>query len=228
MTAMDKLNGFRYEVKMVLDEPAVELAESWVKSHSFGFSTAYPPRQVNNIYFDTYGRDLFYAHYNGESNRAKIRLRWYGKTWVLNNAQLEIKKKSGNLGEKLIFPMLSKLDFSKTEWHEVYNLIQNGTPEGFQNTLSFCEPIILNYYQRQYFTTVDGAIKLTIDYDMHVYDQSLFCCPNINTPHILRDQVIIEFKASPDNYIKLADVLSEFPLYCSQFSKYLTGCEKLI
>ena len=228
MGTMKELGDFRYEIKMVLDEPLVEFAESWVTSNSFGFSPSYPPRRVNNIYFDTYDRDFLNAHLNGEANRIKIRLRWYGKTWVLDNAQLEIKKKSGNLGEKIIFPMHSKLDISKTEWHEVYDLVQNETPEGFQNTLSFCEPIILNYYQRQYFVSANGAINLTIDNNMRVYDQSTSQFPNLETLQILRDQIIIEFKSSPDNYSKLADILAEFPLCCSQFSKYLTGCEKLI
>ena len=30
MGTMEELGGFRYEIKMVLDEPLVEFAESWV------------------------------------------------------------------------------------------------------------------------------------------------------------------------------------------------------
>ena len=73
---------FRYEVKMVFDASHLGEVRSWVYAHIDAYSVAYPPQQVNNIYFDTIERNLMMEHIDGVANRAKVRFRRHGENWL--------------------------------------------------------------------------------------------------------------------------------------------------
>ena len=64
------------------------------------------------------------AYIQGVAERAKIRFRWYGKTWVAENGQLEIKKKFSNLGSKEIHKIDGLIDISQENWTEIFSHLQ--------------------------------------------------------------------------------------------------------
>ena len=43
----------RYEIKFVADATRYHELENWIRMNAAGFRTTYPPRRVNNVYFDT-------------------------------------------------------------------------------------------------------------------------------------------------------------------------------
>ena len=47
----------RYEIKMDCDRTYLPVIKSWVIVNSAGFREAFPPRQVNSLYFDTNDMD---------------------------------------------------------------------------------------------------------------------------------------------------------------------------
>ena len=71
--------GYRFERKYhVQDLPEVEI-EMWIKRSPALFFECFPPRFINNIYFDTPDLSNYHENLSGQAARTKIRLRWYGE-----------------------------------------------------------------------------------------------------------------------------------------------------
>jgi len=217
----------RYEIKMVFDRLRLEEVRSWVLSHTHSFRTAFPPRRVNNIYFDTQDFDFLTAHANGVAERAKLRFRWYGEKWIAENGQLEIKKKIANLGNKDIHGIQGTVDISRSNWREIRQFLKANSPDKFKFLLNNTAPVLINLYDREYFVSFDGLVRLTLDYKLRAFGQAFGLTPNIDRPQPLKNVVVIEMKADASFHQKIADALAEFPLYCSAFSKFLTGIENV-
>lgn len=222
------LNGNRYEIKMVFENANRFEVENWIRLHSYAFGTAYPDRQVNNIYFDTFSMDAYNDHIEGVGQRRKLRFRWYGPDLTRAHGQLELKHKSNFLGWKTIQPIRQTINLAESSWVEIQQTLQGEVKGGFQEMLAVSRPVLINAYQRQYFASADGEVRLTLDYDMHGYDQSLSVNSNIDFQLPSRDLVIIEFKTIAGNAKILADVLAEFPLYVEAFSKYVEMSSRVI
>lgn len=63
----------RQEIKFVSYEVNYALVKHWVRMHSAGFTSPYPDRWVNNVYFDTYEGAAYSENLSGSSARTKIR-----------------------------------------------------------------------------------------------------------------------------------------------------------
>ena len=220
--------NLRYEMKMVLDALRLDEVRSWVFSHSDSFNVAYPPRQVNNIYFDTIDRRLMMDHLNGVVNRSKIRYRWYGESWMGCDGQLEIKNKVGRLGFNITHAVGTTFDIGQMTWQEILNLLISECPNDSSIFFETLTPTIINRYQREYYLSMDGVIRVTLDYGIQAFGQSFGFKPNINFPQPIKNDVIIEMKAPKNAQKRMSNALAEFPLRCSQNSKYLNGIEFVV
>ena len=113
------ISDYRYEKKFLINELSKYEVESIVKLHPAMFSEIFHERSVNNIYFDTHQLKNYFENIEGETNRAKVRVRWYGSLFgVIKNPILEVKVKKGLLGRKYSsnfdqFSLNKELDFSK-------------------------------------------------------------------------------------------------------------------
>jgi len=221
-------HNLRYEKKMIFDALRLGEVRSWVYSHSNAFKVAYPPRQVNNLYFDTPERLLMTEHANGVANREKFRFRWYGENWCAREGNIEIKKKIGHLGYKITHPINNIIDFSRLDWREIIRLLKEKSSGDFSFLLDNLKPVVINQYQREYFVSADEKIRVTLDYDMKAFGQSFGFSPNITFRQLLVNNVIIEMKATMDECQRIADALAEFPLRCVQNSKYLNAMEYVV
>ena len=65
------------------------LINSLIRSNFF-FSTQYPKRRVNSIYFDNANYSSIRQNLDGVSNKKKIRVRWYGEENKLIKPLLEV------------------------------------------------------------------------------------------------------------------------------------------
>ncbi len=221
----DKL---RYEIKMVFDALRLDEVRSWVYAHSSAFGVAYPPRQVNNIYFDTIERELMMNHIDGIADRAKVRFRWYGESWVTEGGQIEQKIKRSQLGYKKIQLLSETIDISESSWDEVLEFLYRDSNKEIEFLLKNMMPVLINKYMREYYVSMDGEIRVTLDYDMRAFGQGFGFSPNTDFEQAVRNNVVIEMKSAKKNHKKMADALAEFPLYCTQNSKYLDGVEYAI
>jgi hypothetical protein len=122
--------GWRYELKMACDLARLAQARTWIRLHPAGFRTAFPPRTVNNLYFDTPDLNSLFANTYGVGSRQKLRLRWYGETLptTLSHSVLELKYKDNMLGNKKTEGLDCTLDFSQT-YRQIRQTIQeNSSP----------------------------------------------------------------------------------------------------
>ncbi len=71
------LNDLRYEIKFVVPITESYRLSAWVRQHPKAFGIAYPPRHVNNVYYDSYGLDTYEENLSGVSEG----LRFLGRSW---------------------------------------------------------------------------------------------------------------------------------------------------
>jgi hypothetical protein len=227
-----ELSGLRYEIKMPVEQLRLPLVRSWVQLHSAGFRQAFPPRQVNNLYFDTLSLDTYNDHIAGVTERRKLRFRWYGEDLRAAAGQLEIKNKRARVGWKQVQPVAARLDLGGRDWsglqQDLYAGLRGEKQMVFLEMLHVSRPLVINTYQREYYISADGRFRLTLDYNLTAYDQWLAARPNLVYKAPLAGEMLIEFKCAVPHSRDLAGVLTEFPLRISPNSKYVSALNSML
>ncbi len=218
----------RYELKMVFNGLQNSFVRSLILGHTQLFREVYPPRMVNNIYFDSEDFQLRDAHIQGVYERIKIRYRWYHKVWKTSDGKLEIKSKSGNLGIKTTFSVPGEIDLAKHPWKEVQHIISSELNHVIQNQFLMTRPVLINAYLREYFESADRLIRITLDTRLEALDQTFGSYPNLTTQLPIRNVCILELKSDLSRHQYIAAVLEEFPQYCSAYSKYIHSTETIL
>lgn len=219
----------RIEVKIPVPVTLLPDVRGWVRVHPAHWRQTFPRRQVNNIYFDSPTFGGLNANLGGVGDRAKLRLRWYGACLDhVREAQLELKRKSGIAGWKEIvaLPTDLALDLRSTSWSRLtamLNAVLSGVAAAW--LLGSPVPVLVNVYERDYFATADGDLRLTIDTNLRAYGQRALAYPNLSYPAPLQDAAVVELKAPNDAVARrrLHDALSYFPLSVDRYSKYVQG-----
>lgn len=219
--------NLRYEQKMVFDAQRLPEVRSWVLSHSKGYREAYPSRYVNNIYFDTLDWDMLLSHLDGVARREKVRYRWYGKTWTPGKGQIEVKVKQAQLGFKKQQRISLPLSLENKSWRTLLRVLKENSSGEFSELFDLFTPVLINRYQREYYVSGDGNVRITLDYGMEAFEQVHSFSPNTKFKQLLQNNVVIEVKADQIYHQSVADVIAEFPIYTQQHSKYLNGLELL-
>lgn len=222
-----KADNWRFERKFIISGLSKYEIESIVKLHPAMFCEIYQERAVNNIYFDTFTMSNYLDNINGNSQRIKVRIRWYGNLFgKILKPVLEIKIKKGVVGSKASFPLDSiSIDnnltidniykvFKKTDVSEVVKL--------YLMNLRFS---ILNCYTRKYFQSADKRFRITIDSNMRFI--KLFPMQNVFlNESVDYNTTILELKyEKDDNYAER--ITNFFPFRLTRSSKYVTGIEQL-
>ncbi len=215
----------RYEVKIPYALHHLPQLRAWLKLQAAHWRVAYPPRQVNNIYFDTEAGDALRDNLRGVGVRRKLRLRWYGPDLFRVTApRLELKAREGDVGWKAVHPLRRvTLDLRRLAWAEIVRTIREADP-GADLWLSYApRPTLINSYRRAYYVTVSGTVRLTVDEALRAYDQRWTSRPNLRHPAPLAPIGVVEFKAAPRDYPHLLLVVTAFPLRPARHSKYVRG-----
>lgn len=214
----------RYEIKMTCDEMYLPEARAWLQLHPATFVQAYPPRQVNNLYFDTHEATCLNDHLAGAADRKKLRLRWYGKTDSAVQGTLELKTKSNQLGWKICCLIPLTLDLATISWHDLARQLRAHAAGPVAVWLSHADrPTLLNRYMRAYYETVDRQIRITLDHDLRVYDQIAAPSPNLTFTTPVASRAVMEVKSDPAFHRRVSDILSSFPFPVERHSKYVSG-----
>ncbi len=229
----------RHEFKIPCPPTLALEIETWVRLHPAHWRMSYPPRQVNNIYFDTPDLQALNANLGGLGRREKLRLRWYGPdiTRIANArpapdrhpgqaAQLELKCKEGLVGWKQIAPLDGTLALAEQPWAALLTTLRAGLEPRAQLWLDrHSAPTLINHYQRAYYETPDGVLRLTLDTRLRAYDQRGSALPNLTRPALLPEYLVVEIKCPTDAETgeRLAQALATFPVRVDRFSKYLHG-----
>lgn len=159
--------------------------------------------------------------------RGKLRLRWYGPCLhTITNPQLELKYKSGAVGWKVLWPLDLTLELDNLTWPDVHRRLREAVDAQATPWLGqLACPTLVNHYQRAYYVTANGKIRLTVDTDLQAYTQRLSNRPNLRHPAYVTERIVIELKAPVDrsSFQELVAALNHFPFRPDRHSKYVQG-----
>lgn len=196
--------------------------EHFLAFHPGAFKQTFPPRQVNSLYFDTCAFSHYQASSDGNFFRVKPRIRWYNSPISrFHPAQLEIKIKRGELGNKILLPVkfnskkLIKLAIHSDDLLEKCN---KDLHQIFHLHFSGLIPTLFVSYTRHYFESGDGKVRLTVDQGLtytYLYSQSKSTLEDYRT--------VFELKYLPINESDAQEKANKFPLVLARNSKYVIG-----
>ena len=214
----------RYELKFTAEPMEYFRILNWVRQHSSCFKTEYPDRQVNNIYFDTYNYNSYSENIYGSSSKSKVRFRWYDSSNAPKIGSLEVKCKRNQLCWKLIYKVQKDLSKNGEDWRRLCLKIRRELPQEAKKWMEMYPlPVMINRYKRKYFISHDKKIRVTLDNDLVIYDQTRKRIPNYYSKSNLPKVVVLEIKFSREQRAHVANLLSDIPYRSSRFSKYVSG-----
>jgi hypothetical protein len=220
-------NGNRYEIKMVYDGLRIFEVRQWIRNHSSAFHKAYSTRLVSNVYYDTEELGAFNDHISGSSSRQKMRFRWYYDKSSLVDGQLEIKRKDARVGSKII-QKIRGIDLEHDTWRVIQQKMLAQSSEQIHLLVKSTFPVSINTYQRDYFVSADGITRVTLDYQMKAWDQRVYASPNMRNAMPQTNTMVIEFKRDMYGHEDFADILAEFPLRVTNYSKYVSALDGIL
>lgn len=214
----------RYELKFVLNELQLSHLEDLIKQNNF--QKHFPKRTVYSLYFEDFNFNSVKDNISGISKRKKLRLRWYNDD---NKPPfLEIKKRSGRIGNKLKIttPFKNGIEIEKMNSTEIQKVLNKNIDKNnpFLINPNF-KPLLFVRYDREYLISKDG-IRLTIDKKIYFSSVSTF-----NSLKSLKkfkyNRNIVEIKFPIEKKQILNKILKKTELIPTRHSKYLVGVAKL-
>ena len=230
MSAAPSLEQLRYEIKFVAAAHQRDFVLQWVRNHWAGFVEPYPPRQINNVYFDSFAMTAFHENLSGTSRRSKVRWRWYGDTHAPERGTLEVKRRRGGLGWKLSYKTagLELKAGAPGGWGALQRKLRNELPAAGRIWLDAHPlPVLINRYERRYFLSGDGAVRLTVDWNQRVHDQKLRGTPNLAYLANLPETLVVELKFAVSEFTNASAIVQGMPLRISRNSKYVIGVQAI-
>jgi len=216
----------RFEIKFAYPPHFEGEVRNWLLSHSCVFSQAYPVRRVQNVYFDTFDLQAFGENLAGISRRSKVRFRWYGEDSLLPAGTLEIKNKHSQLGWKDSCRIETAPFQAGDSWRDVRRKIRSALPRDMR--LVFDEhpqATLVNRYTRSYLESRDQLLRVTLDSEQEMFDQTCSQFPNVSRRTNIPDVHVLELKCDARHKQLATQALGTCPVRGSRFSKYTVGIE---
>ena len=218
----------RHEVKFTSMAVRYRDIAQWVRIQPAGFYSPYPPRRVNNLYFDDHRLVAYHENLVGESTRSKVRVRWYGETCHPDSCVLEVKRKRNLFGWKLSYPA-GAVDFEADTWRTIRRKLRESLCGEARLWLDANpQAVLINRYEREYFVSRDGKVRVTLDAHQRVFDQRFGARPNLTRPANLPATVVVEFKFARADFPLGSRAIQGFPVRASRNSKYVIGVQSLL
>ena len=223
----------RFESKFKISIMDLYILKDWIQTSIF-FIKKHEDRRVNSLYFDTQDYLSAYENMSGQSERFKLRVRWYckhlseyNKKFLDNNTQfrVELKKKKNFLCDKILidkFCLKSKPNNIERFNYLKKRVILSCAKSKFLKNFNF-NPVIFVSYSREYFQLYDDKdIRITIDHDIR------YSSIHHNNFHLAsNDFFLVEIKFPLDKYAHVNELFSTFPFRKTRMSKYLIALSKL-
>lgn len=216
----------RYERKFFLEGVGRAQARDLVLRHPALFYEPYPPRYINNIYFDTPWMEHFDDNLSGSSVRGKVRVRWYHElVGQVEDPILEFKNKRGWVGWKESYPFPAfHFDTSLSARDIQARIMESELPLAVIHRLRGYQFSLVNRYHREYYATRDGRFRVTLDADLSYYRVGRLSNP-LFAQTVDHGVVIVELKYDAEQEPQAQRVASRFPFRMTRSSKYVRGVE---
>jgi len=213
----------RIELKDVFTRDDLPLIEKSIKLSRFSFYKPYLNRKVNSLYFDDLRYSALEESIEGNSLRTKKRLRWYGDSKNKNNAVLEFKKKLGTYSWKELYRNYYCINPIAQKWSDFIQPLINDATLPLKKISD--TPTSIVTYDREYYSSFDNNIRVTLDRNIKTYQQTNLLRPNFSFHRKHSSKIILEIKVSVENSGLIREVFRDIPFNPQRFSKY---CESLI
>jgi hypothetical protein len=208
LSAMDKLQHQRFELKYIVSEATALKVREFVRSYldldENGENQPNLSYPVHSLYMDSEELKLYWETINGDKNRYKLRLRYYSLEPTvpvffeikrrMNNC---ILKQRGAVRQDAVTPLL-------TGHPLCHEHMASSNPKDFMAVQKFCDlmhslqarPKVHIFYMREAYVSPDGEVRVTMDRDV-CGDPNPEPRIKIKMEHPVRafgDQVILELK----------------------------------
>lgn len=205
----------RYERKYRIEATHPQVVSMVIRQHPAGFRPLFPPRQINNLYFDTPDFAAFQDNVTGTPQRLKYRLRWYGGDFsAIRNPVLEVKIKDNLVGWKKHYP-LPEGRYGASDWEKLVRLCREILKKGLD-----LQPVLFNTYQRSYWGAPTFPFRLTMDTGMHFGPYQPHREPALP---FADPAIVVEVKYDQQEDEHTAFILQHLPFRLSKNSKFVTG-----
>lgn len=183
---------------------------------------------VRSIYFDDAMLSACQENLDGLGVRRKVRLRWYDMLRPGTTFFCEIKWRQGRVTGKHRLEMESDQPLGELTYKQIVAGLERVIPaELLSDVFVHCEPTVLVQYQREHFASDDGALRVTLDYDITYYDQTAKNSISTSFPRRLERLVVIEGKTPIGREQELPQLFYPFRARATRCSKYVQGCRSL-
>ena len=212
------ITDMRIEVKDVFTTDDLPLIEKSINLSRFSFYKPYPSRKVNSVYFDDLRFSALEDSIEGNSLRTKKRLRWYGNSLTENNAVLEFKKKLGVHSWKELYRNNYCINPIAHKWSEF--IVTKSNDNKFQLKKISETPVSIVTYIRQYYSSFDRKIRVTIDRNIQTYKQTNLFKPNFTFCNKYTTLAVLEIKVVAEHSNLIQELKKDIPFNPRRFSKY--------
>lgn len=217
----------RREVKYAIENVDVGKLRQLLDGNCNRLVHNHPISRVRSIYFDDAQLSACRANLNGLSARRKFRMRWYDTLQPLNDFFFEIKWRDNRVTGKHRLQLRSETPLSQLTYRSIVRQLEECTPDYLiRDLLTYSEPIVIVEYKREHFATGDG-LRLTLDYDMTFYDQTMKRAVSTRFPTKLDGLVVLEGKTPVGRETELRRWLHPLQARATRCSKYVHGCLKI-
>ncbi|MBN1652051.1 MAG: VTC domain-containing protein [Bacteroidales bacterium] len=216
----------RYEQKFVFLQKQPDFVEDIVKNHPAIFHEIFQQRQVNNIYFDAPDLQFYSDHKEGNTNRKKVRIRWYGNIFgKVNKPVLEFKYRKGVLRIKKSYPLARFNNTNGCNEQLLKKVLSKSElPDQVLAEMENLLPQLVNTYSRRYFRSKDLHYRFTIDSDLAYFR----FMPNQDANHFKENELLVlELKFPTDKNTETIKSNADLPKQDDVFSKYMSGMRKV-
>lgn len=227
----------RYEHKYMLDKKTfrkvLEVMDEHMEIDSYNVGRT--PYTISNIYFDTPDDYLIRTSLSKPDYKEKLRLRAYGVPDENSGVYLEIKKKFNGIVNKR--RTILKL-------HEAYNFVRTGIPpfpKKYMNTQVLREieyllkiydlspRLYLAYDRIAYFEKDNNDLRISFDMNIRSRRYNLRLeYGDYGNKLLPEDVYLMEIKTSLAKPLWLANMISDFNIKRTSFSKYGTEFKNML
>ena len=225
---IDWAQAFRYERKYVVYGLSTAELEMSIKLNPGLFTEIYQQRSINNIYLDSADLRHYFDNVNGAPARGKVRIRWYGSLFgAVARPVLELKLKSGLLGQKPAYPLPGFCLDSGFRGRDIGSILDRAALEApVRENLKFLHPVLLNHYERRYYQSADANYRITIDFNLgfyRLYQHTNYFLWNWRPNGLM----VLELKYDSEDAGGAEWISRAFPFRVGRMSKYVMGLDRL-
>lgn len=217
----------RLEQKIPIDGRRLGLVRAWL-AHRCVPAADYPAGLVSSCYYDTRDLDEYFASFDGDFEKNKVRLRWYGTLPADGEATafIELKSKLGAHTTKQRIPLTLRAEllaegrFSQAVPQHL--LARHLLAFGYVAPIDL-RPIAVITYHRYRFVEPQSQMRLSLDSDIRAW----LACDNGSAYSMPLRTSVLELKGQRIEIPPRLRGLRRFGPIWSGYSKYANAVETL-